>query len=810
MAQQRDIFEPVGNSKRAKSALFHFRPSPPGCRRTDLFERGRRFRAPAGRRPTKGEIPALSLLLRLTAVAVVFAVAVAVSDASDVHAAVNPIVTAINVRGNAHTASDKILAVVRSRVGAPLDPKQIAADQAAINALGWFSDVKADVRSSPGGVSLNFVVIENPVVQKIQFGGNAHVTGDILTALMDTSAGSVLNVNTLRDDVQKINNYYDKLGYTGIRHVQNIKISPDGTLALTVTEGVTVKQIKVTGNTIVSTPAILATMKTKAGTTFSEQTFNDDLGSINQLYKDIGFSASIDGNADPNNPGVVNVSICEAKVGAVEIQGNGKTRDYVIRRLLRLRPGEFISDPRLRRDYEAINNTQYFKSVDLSTKPFQDKCGYLTLVWTVIEQRTGTAGVNISYGGGGQYGTGLSGGLSFSESNINGTGNGAQVSVERGNHVSNITLGVSIPYIHKFKPDSLTFNVFNNVTSNQPEPVYKEPGNNPFFSLSPVSSSIFSAGPAPGVLGSCIAGSTPCTNQFANYSSRQAGISIGFGHPVADYTRLNLGIAATRLSQTFVAQGFPQQFLDLRSTIVQANQTGPFSQFNSSSGASVAQSGNAQIGIQNVRTVSAGLFRDNRDDVRDPRYGGTSSFSIEASGKVLGSDYGFTKSDLDYTRFLPVKHHSTLGLHLNYGFSSGGQTLPYNSLFRLDDQTLRGTKFVFFGDREILGQAELRIPVTSDRKFGVVLFADAGDTPYINPLPGPTPAPTPTPPAGPHAPPFQGPVQPINYQKAPFRLKSDIGIGLRVQTPILPQIIRIDFASGQGGTHVSFGLGQAF
>ena len=90
--------------------------------------------------------------------------------------------------------------------------KQVAADRTAILALGFFTDVKTDIRPTPGGVSLNYIVIENPVVSKITFDGNTHVSSDILTALMDTSTGSVLDTNTLRDDVAKINSYYDKLG----------------------------------------------------------------------------------------------------------------------------------------------------------------------------------------------------------------------------------------------------------------------------------------------------------------------------------------------------------------------------------------------------------------------------------------------------------------------------------------------------------------------------------------------------------------------------------------------------------------------
>ena len=741
------------------------------------------------------------LFLRSAAVAIVVAIAAVAANPAQTPAATAPIVTAINVRGNAHVPADRIAAVVRSQVGAPLDTKEVANDQNAILGLGFFTDVKTDIRSTPGGVSVNFIVIENPVVSKIDFTGNQHVTADILGALMDTTDGSVLNTNTLRDDVQKINSYYDKLGYTGTRHVQNIRIDRDGTLHLDIKEGVTVAKIDVTGNTIVPTPAILGAMKTRPGTTYSDQTFQDDVTAIDKLYKDIGYSAAVDGGADPNDPGVVDVTICEYRIGAIEIQGNSKTKDYVIRRLLRLRPGDLISDSRLRYDYEQINNTQYFKSVDASFKPFGTKCGYITVVWTVVEQRTGSANFGVSYSGGGIYGQGLAANISFSENNLNGTGNGASVGFQRGQYISDVNFGVTVPYIHRFKPDSMSFSIFNNDTNNQPYPVYKEPGNNPFYSITPVGGSI----PAPSLgtpapSGPCIAGSTPCGGLSAGYSSRQAGAQVSFGHPIAYYTRISYGVTATRLFQGFTAIGFDQSLLDLRSALISPNN------FGENVGGSPVTNG-----LSNLRTVTFGIDRDNRDDVENPRLGGQSSLANEVSLHSFGSNYQYDKSDVDLTRFYPVREHSTLALHLNVGFSSGGATLPYNSLFSLSDQQLRGQKYVFYGDRELLGQAELRIPVTPDKKFAVAFFADTGDAPYVTPIVGPSPSPTPTPPAGPHSPFHPAPQAAVTFVEAPFHLKTDFGIGIRVLTPLLPgQALRLDFATGQGGAHVSFGIGQSF
>lgn len=743
------------------------------------------------------------LFFRSAVVAMLVAIAFVAANPTLSPAANTPIVTAINVRGNAHVPADRITAVIRTQVGTPLDPKALAADQNAILALGFFTDVKTDVRSTPGGVSVNYIVIENPVVSKIVFAGNAHVTGDILAALMDTTSGSVLNTNTLRDDVQKINSYYDKLGYTGTRHVQDIKIDPDGTLRLAIKEGVTVTSVDVTGNTIISQAQIFSVMKTKPGVTYSDQTFQDDLEAVNKLYKDIGFSASIDGGADPNNPGLVNVTICEYRVGAVEIQGNSKTKDYVIRRMLRLRPGDLISDSRLRYDYEQINNTQYFKSVDASFKPFGDKCGYVTVVWTVVEQRTGSANFGVSYAGGGVYGQGLAANISFSENNLNGTGNGASIGFQRGQYVSDVNFGITVPYIHRFKPDSMSFTIFNNDTHDQPYPVYKELGANPYYSISPpggsIGAPIVGQTPAPGT-GPCQANGSPCGGLTAGYNSRQAGAQVSFGHPIAYYTRLSYGVSATRLFQGFSAQGFPQSLLDLRSALISPNN------FGQNVGGSPVQQG-----ASNLRTLTLGIVRDNRDDVENPRFGGQSSLADEVSVHAIGSDYQYNKADVDLTRFWPVREHSTLAAHLNVGLSSGGSTLPYNSLFNLSDQQLRGQKYVFYGDRELLGQLELRIPVTPDKKFAVAFFADAGDAPYVTPITGPSPAPTPTPPSGPHDPYAPPPQASVTFVEAPFHIKADFGVGIRVLTPILPgQALRLDFATGQGGAHVSFGIGQAF
>ena len=114
-------------------------------------------------------------------------------------------------------------------------------DLARINALGYFADIAPPlVRQRPSGVAITYRVVENPVLTKIVFTGNQKVPSDTLLALMDLSVGQVFNTNTFRQDVLKINNYYERIGYGGQvpTHVKDFNLDPKtGALTLVIQEG---------------------------------------------------------------------------------------------------------------------------------------------------------------------------------------------------------------------------------------------------------------------------------------------------------------------------------------------------------------------------------------------------------------------------------------------------------------------------------------------------------------------------------------------------------------------------------------------
>jgi outer membrane protein assembly factor BamA len=94
-----------------------------------------------------------------------------------------PTVVSVTVTGNTHISTDRILAVVRTKVGDPFDPAIVQQDLRAIADLGFFADQAPPViRQRPDGVAVTFRVIENPVVSAIRFDGNKSVSADTLLA----------------------------------------------------------------------------------------------------------------------------------------------------------------------------------------------------------------------------------------------------------------------------------------------------------------------------------------------------------------------------------------------------------------------------------------------------------------------------------------------------------------------------------------------------------------------------------------------------------------------------------------------------
>jgi outer membrane protein assembly factor BamA len=750
-----------------------------------------------------------------------------------------PTVVSVSVTGNAHIPTDRILSVVKTKVGDPFDPAVVQQDLRAIADLGFFADQAPPIiKQRPDGVAITFRVIENPVVTSIRFEGNKSVSADTLLALMDTAPGQVFNIKTYQQDVLKINSYYDKIGFGGQlpSHVTDVNISPEGVLTLKVQEGLTVNKIIITpypeADPILPPSLIISSLVTKPGQPYSEAQRDKDYDALKTLYEKYDLKiGDVEAGVDPTTidqkAGTADVrySISVLRVGAVEITGNTKTHDDVIRRELRLRPGMVVTDSALRRDYDRLNNLGFFEKIDFQAKPGPDpkRQALVTLNWQVKEQRTGTAQVGAGYSGG-LTGTGLTGTVSYQQNNINGTGNGGSIRLERGSRVSDAQLSVTVPYVGKTEKSqrySFGATIFTQQQTNF-YPVYAACSSGVIATAPPTTTAVTRRPLATATVAPS-AGTTPCpatgsgqpfpvtivptdpTNfQVVNgivstYKSRATGLSLSLGRRLTDVYHVSGGVNVQTVA---AAADLPTGYIFPTAQNLNPNPlatTSPFSTDPNSPSAAVGITAPSLAQINSsrpykVRSVLLGGGADSRDDIFNPRRGVNFSLQDEISSHGFGSDFTYQLITLDGAKFFPILRNATLGLHGRAGISTGA--IPTNKLFIFSDQDLRGYTDPFYGTDILLGQVELRVPLTQDRKFSVVGFAESGGTRIRGGKSTTTDA--------------SGMTTTI-FDLNRYTFHGDVGVGLRFDVPQLGlRTIRLDFAKGSQGTHTSFGIGQSF
>ena len=222
---------------------------------------------------------------------------------------------------------------------------------------------------------------------------------DTLLALMDLSVGQVFNTNTFRQDVLKINNYYERIGYGGQvpTHVKDINLDPTtGAVTLTILEGLTVKHIIIGGDPLLPPQLLLPVMTLKPGMQYSDDIRDADFKALQKFYEDkwhleVGnFEGGIDPSSIDQKADTVDIkyNIYVARVAVVEITGNVRTKDQVIRRELRVKPGMVLNTDAIKNDYERLNSMGFFSKVEPDIKDGPDPKKPQQVTLAVARHRT--------------------------------------------------------------------------------------------------------------------------------------------------------------------------------------------------------------------------------------------------------------------------------------------------------------------------------------------------------------------------------------------------------------------------------------
>ena len=202
--------------------------------------------------------------------------------------------------------------------------------------------------------------------------------GNILSVL--TSAGTYRE-DVFQRDLLLIQAHYWDRGYVQVK-VGNplVELSPDKQsmyITITVDEGPQYRlgKVDVIGDLLMPKEFFLSRISVKPGEIFNRSKLSDDLQKLTDYYKDRGYAYV---NASPSTPvdektRTVDV-IFEIQKGElvyfdrINIRGNTKTRDKVIRRELRIFEGDSYNQTLLDYSKRRVNALGYFEKVDMSTR----------------------------------------------------------------------------------------------------------------------------------------------------------------------------------------------------------------------------------------------------------------------------------------------------------------------------------------------------------------------------------------------------------------------------------------------------------
>jgi len=293
-----------------------------------------------------------------------------VTDAK-IFAAQEKVVGEIEVSGNETVSSFLITSQIETKVGAPFSRIKARQDLKRIYALGMFSDVQLEIEELDGNqIKVIVVVVEKPTITELVIEGNKGLkTGKILE-LIASKQGETLNEELIHEDVQKIKDKYQELGY----HYAEVKpqISQRNEkwiVAFNIKEGyrVRIKKIDFVGNKNFSAKKLKKIMKTREKKFFNKgyfknKEFKGDLAKLISFYKNQGFlDAKIEKHeiklGEKKKYLYITIFINEGRqyyLQDLKIEGNTIfSSDFIIKHF-QMRPGMVYSEGKLREDINVI------------------------------------------------------------------------------------------------------------------------------------------------------------------------------------------------------------------------------------------------------------------------------------------------------------------------------------------------------------------------------------------------------------------------------------------------------------------------
>jgi outer membrane protein insertion porin family len=319
---------------------------------------------------------------RLVVVLLLLSPWIAASRAQDLPPGQTERVGTVTVKfvGPANVSEQVVRANMQVREGGEVDDAMIDGDIRSLYRTGLFEFIEVKRETRPDR-TLNLLIEVTPKfrVLSVKFDGNQRIKARRLEKETKTRANLTLDERQVKEDAEKLREYYQKSGYNQVQvsyAIERDRGTGFGTVTFNVREGAKVRigAIRFEGNASIKSRRLRKEMETKKWWMFSwltgsgrfkDDQFEDDLDKVRDYYREEGFlDVAIDIDRvryEYPNPSRLELIIPveegkQYRIGDISFKGNKLYQTMLLRLVTKQKSGMVFTPSKLDKDVEALED----------------------------------------------------------------------------------------------------------------------------------------------------------------------------------------------------------------------------------------------------------------------------------------------------------------------------------------------------------------------------------------------------------------------------------------------------------------------
>jgi outer membrane protein insertion porin family len=319
-------------------------------------------------------------------------------------------ISKIMIMGTSKVEEGVIRGAIKSREGGPFSVEKVREDLRSIFDLGYFTDVQVDIKSTPQGKEVIFIVVEKPSLKDIVIKGNIKVKLDDIKEKMTLKTRTILNLEKIKEDSEQIRKLYFSKGYYGVKVEYKVDYleTNEAVVTFTISEGPKghVQRIVFRGNKNIESSRLKKLMTTKKRTIFSiitktgtldEDVLKNDVQLLTAYYYDNGYldAKLSEPKIDLSNPKKIGIEIDitegpQYHLAKIDFKGDLLTTKEALFKVLKLKRGAAYSNTAIRKEVNALTEqfaNQGYAYVEINPETSVDSKNHLVDLTFEIEKK---------------------------------------------------------------------------------------------------------------------------------------------------------------------------------------------------------------------------------------------------------------------------------------------------------------------------------------------------------------------------------------------------------------------------------------